>query len=163
MGEAEVVAFGVAVALGVAVAFGVAEADGTGEGVGVFTTTDGSGQPKSTLGRAIGGVANAATPGDRVGVAWITIGVNFGHGATPGSGEAVADLTRRATSTAKPPRMIVPTKATAPHSCPKKFLFKLGQTPSRPMLPRQRCQVSQPMLRACCCSLTARLGPAGRR
>ena len=92
----------------------------------------------------------------------MTMGVSRGHGAGGGSGEAVAAFSSNQASTTRPPTMMVPMKAAAPHSCFRKFRFK-SQIPSRPMLPRQRCQVSQPMLRACCRSLVLREGPAGRR
>ncbi len=132
-----------------------------GLGVGVTTVTLGSEQPNGTEGRVTWGVGDTDTPGEGVGVAWMTIGVSRGHGAGGGRGEAVTALISSHASTTSPPTMIVPMKAAAPHSCFRKFRFK-DQIPSRPMLPRQRCQVSQPMLRACCCRRVLKEGPAGR-
>lgn len=145
-----------------------AEADGdelalaVGEGVGVITTTLGSEHPNGTDGRVTCGVGATEIPALGLGFAWITIGVSLGHGGVGGTGAAKAALKSSHTKTTTPPRMMVPMKAAAPHSCFRNFQFN-DQAPSRPMLPRQRCHVSQPMLRACCCSLVPSAGAAGRR
>lgn len=135
---------------------------GVGEGVGVITTTLGSEHPKGTVGRVTWGVGETETPALGLGFAWITIGVSFGQGGVGGTGPAKAALNSSQTSTTTPPRMMVPMNAAAPHSCFRKFRFN-DQAPSRPILPRHRCHVSQPMLRACCCNLVPSAGAAGRR
>jgi hypothetical protein len=147
--------------LGEPEAFGEALVLGVGLGVGVITVTLGSEHPNGTGGRVTWGAGETDTPGDGVGVAWMTIGVSRGHGAGGGKGDAVTALISSQASTTSPPTMIVPMKAAAPHSCFRKFRFK-DQVPSRPMLPRQRCQVSQPMLRACWRRRLLKRGPAGR-
>jgi hypothetical protein len=48
--------------------------------------------------------------------AWITTGVVRGQGGAGGIAVGEMALISRATSTARPPRMAVITKATAPHS-----------------------------------------------
>jgi hypothetical protein len=121
---------GVADLVGEAEGVAVLEGELLGDGVGVFTTTDGSGQPKGTEGRATGEVGEAEVPGEGVGVAWSTMGVNRGQGGGGGSGEAPMDLITSIRRTTSPPSTTVPTKATAPHSDSRKRRF----TPAEPPL-----------------------------
>jgi len=147
---------------GVALADGLALLFGVGLGVGVTTTTLGSAHPKGTVGSVTCGDGDTDTPGDGLGVAWMTMGVSRGQGGAGGKGDAVTAFSTSQARTTTPPMMIVPMKAAAPHSCFRKFRFN-GQIPSFPILPRQRCQVSHPMLLACCCNLVRSGGPAGCR
>ncbi len=143
---------GLADLVGVAFTDGLALTLGVGRGVGVTTTTLGSAQPKGTVGSVTWGVGEVDTPADGLGVAWMTMGVSRGQGGAGGSGDAVTAFSTSQARTTTPPMTMVPMKAAAPHSCFRKFRFN-AQTPSCPILPRQRCHVSQPMLLACCCNL----------
>ena len=117
---------------GVGEGVAVLEGELPGEGVGVLTTTNGSGQPKGTDGRATGGVGDAEVPGEGVGVACSTMGVNRGQGGGGGSGEAPMDLITSIRRTTKPPSTTVPTKATAPHSDSRKRRFTRAAPPLCP-------------------------------
>ena len=104
--------FAVAVAVGVALAVAWAVAEAVGLGLRTPIVTWAVGQPKGTGLIEMVGVADAAGEAG----AWITIGVVRGQGGVGGIAVGEAALTIKATSTARPPRMAVTTKATAPHS-----------------------------------------------
>ncbi|MGH7642619.1 MAG: hypothetical protein ACRENX_06335 [Candidatus Dormibacteria bacterium] len=85
---------------------------GVGLGLGTAMVTRAVGQPNGTGFSEMVGVAEA----DGEACAWITTGVVRGQGGVGGIAVGEAALTISATNTARPPRIAVTTKATAPHS-----------------------------------------------